>query len=413
MEVIQKYLESYSSHKQFGYTYPKESYDVALVVPLRGENALFGNCLRSVESAALHAKKKVILIAVVNHRIDDNEKLKNDNRTLLRELQNYQGPLTVLPVDCASEGVEFPLKQGVGLARKTGCDLALDLFAQGKIRGRHVYTTDGDATLPLNFFEEDPPSSEIQIHLFRHTPCGDERVDRATVLYEKWLRYYVLGLNYARSPYAYQTVGSLLAMDYKSYATVRGFPRKEAGEDFYLLNKLAKVGKISTRRKTVSLKSRASDRVPFGTGRGVLDILGLSSPDEYTFYNPRVFEVLKDWLAALTHFSETRDAKLARDTLKNSLSGFISFGEEAFENFWKINAFSELLETADKTRPKDLDCLRHLHSQFDGFRTLRFVHLLRDHFLPDLKPDEALTQATFTQGFSDLESLQRIEEELN
>ena len=48
-------------------------------------------------------------------------------------------------------------------------------------------------------------------------------------------------MKYARSPYAFHTIGSTMAVSANHYAKVRGFPKREAGEDFYLLNKLAKV----------------------------------------------------------------------------------------------------------------------------------------------------------------------------
>ncbi len=70
------------------------------------------------------------------------------------------------------------------------------------------------------------------------------RVFLATQLYELSLRYYVAGMKFARSPYAFHTIGSSMAVSPVHYARVRGFPKREAGEDFYLLNKLAKLGSV-------------------------------------------------------------------------------------------------------------------------------------------------------------------------
>ena len=59
------------------------------------------------------------------------------------------------------------------------------------------------------------------------------------------LRYYVAGMKYARSHLThFHTIGSTMAVRASYYAKVRGFPKREAGEDFYLLNKLAKVGTV-------------------------------------------------------------------------------------------------------------------------------------------------------------------------
>ncbi len=53
------------------------------------------------------------------------------------------------------------------------------------------------------------------------------------------------------------------------------------------------------------------------------------------------------------------------------------------------------LEQAARTRPRQADCLRHLHDWFDGFRTLKFVHFLRETAMPELEFKEALRTAPF------------------
>ncbi len=80
---------------------------------------------------------------------------------------------------------------------------------------------------------------------------------------------------------------------------MRGFPKREAGEDFYLLNKLAKVGTVlelaeGPDNEAIRIESRRSDRVPFGTGAAVNRITALADPlGEFRFYDPSVFELLK------------------------------------------------------------------------------------------------------------------------
>ena len=54
-------------------------------------------------------------------------------------------------------------------------------------------------------------------------------------------RYFQRGLAWARSPYAFHTVGSTMVVHALCYAQVRGVPRRRAGEDFYLLGKLSKL----------------------------------------------------------------------------------------------------------------------------------------------------------------------------
>ena len=65
---------------------------------------------------------------------------------------------------------------------------------------------------------------------------------------------------------------------------------KNGGEDFYFLQDALKIGKIIALNSTVYPSSRASERVPFGTGPKIKQII-----KEKTFkgYNPLIFTELK------------------------------------------------------------------------------------------------------------------------
>ena len=206
-----------------------------------------------------------------------------------------------------------PAALGVGLARKTGCDLALQWMAAGGISGQWLCSTDADATLPADYFEQldsAAPDAVAAVFPFRHVPGGDEACDTATALYELRLHHYVLGLEYAGSPYAFHTLGSCLAIRASAYAQVRGFPKRAGAEDFYLLNK---AGQTRARlpgcpAHCIELQSRRSSRVPFGTGPAVAAILSAAQPHEAAiFYHPQCFEALRALLASLPELAHAPD----------------------------------------------------------------------------------------------------------
>ena len=73
--------------------------------------------------------------------------------------------------------------------------------------------------------------------------------------------------------------------------------KRKAAEDFYFVEKLAKVvsvGKINS--TTVYPSGRKSWRVPFGTGQRVGRFLS-GERNEYLLYSPESFIVLKKWNA--------------------------------------------------------------------------------------------------------------------
>jgi len=313
----------------------------------------------------------------------------------------------VLLVNRYSNGLEFPPKGGVGLARKTGCDLATCLVHQRRVLSPWIHCSDADVRLPHRYFtcssaRCDSSARDIAalLYPFKHSIITDEADDaspaiqrrkilRATRLYEYSLRYYVAGLSYARSPYAFHTIGSTIAVNAAHYAKVRGFPRRQAGEDFYLLNKLAKVGSViqlsaETDCKPIEIAARRSDRVPFGTGAAVGRIMELEDPArEFLLYHPAVFELLRGWLGSLAAFWQARSSDIGAVLTPMDLRVLIGGLEES--------GASQALRHALTHSSNAEQFKRHMHTWFDAFRTLKLIHHLRDQHLPSISFEELTT----------------------
>ncbi|MEX1032043.1 MAG: hypothetical protein WDZ30_01655 [Cellvibrionaceae bacterium] len=297
----------------------------------------------------------------------------------------WQQDSYLLLVNRYSEKVRIPRKQGVGLARKIGCDLALALQAKHLIATNLIHTTDADAVLPADYFQQTRDLNEISaaIYPFRHR-CDDDALGRATRLYENSLHYYVRGLGWAGSPYAFHTIGSCLAISIYHYALARGFPKRAGGEDFYLLNKLAKLAPVAnTRGAALELQARHSCRTPFGTGPAVEKILNLESPDDFPSYDPRVFAGLR---TLLQHLDDLWQYRLNHTKWLNSLPA-------SLENACTALGIDQLLRHLANHSDSEAQYRRHTHSWFDAFRTLKFVHYLQNHSYPAIPFTQALAEA--------------------
>ena len=207
----------------------------------------------------------------------------------------------------------------------------------------------------------------------------------------------MLGLAWAGSPYAYQSMGSCLAIPSDSYAKVRGFPRKNAAKDFYALDKLAKVGRIERLAGTaLSLEGRPSDRVPFGTGRALRDLTGKRKAlSNFRLYHPLVFAHVSAWLQALERIATSGcDLERALATLPTASPFFrTDLLREALANLRVAEAVAQA-----RARSSDAATLRrHLHTWFDAFRTLKLAHALRDGGLASLPWRQSLAEAPFTR----------------
>jgi hypothetical protein len=284
-----------------------------------------------------------------------------------------------LLVDRFSANREISEKEGVGRARKIGCDLAVKLFSMKVLKLPWIYSTDADAILPEDYFSTAPSNVAAQVFNFQHTGESGP-VLQATLLYERAIKYYQAALAWAGSPYAFYTLGSTLAVNIESYCMVRGFPPRAGGEDFYLLNKLAKIGEISSvNTVTVQLEARLSERVPFGTGPAVKKILEtLDSNKEFTYYNPAIFRELHTLLAHLPVLYKAVEKNLPLDSNLNS-------NIAATLEHLKFDRFSQHCK---KQAVKPEEFAQQFHIWFDGFLTLKFVHFLQKTFYPALPVEE-------------------------
>jgi hypothetical protein len=278
----------------------------------------------------------------------------------------------------------IPTAQGVGLARKLGCDLALSWQSGGHIKSSWICSSDADAELPEDYFQrlaQASPKSAAAVYPFSHHPGNCAATNHATALYELRLHHYVLGLEYAKSPYAYHTLGSALAIHKDCYAQVRGFPKRAGGEDFYLLNKAAKTGTVARLRGScIALASRTSHRVPFGTGPAVRGIVELGDEAEQTlFYHPQCFEALRLFLQAVPALSCRPPEQLHTILVDLCLTDYLV---HASCTALLDMGLEDAIAHCRRQGKTPAQFMRQFHQWFDGFRTLKFIHALRDSHLP-------------------------------
>lgn len=383
----------------------RDTFDFVLVVPAYGESPDFMEGYRAAASAA----GSVLVVVVVNGRVGAPAAVDTANATCMRALttrfslvplgsggwigRDAENPnLGLLVVDRFSAGHCLPARQGVGLARKIGADLALSLIVSKRVRHPLIAMTDADAYLPADYFARlgrVEPQYSAALLPFWHEPSGERRIDRATALYEIRLRYFQRGLQWADSPYAFHTVGSTMVVDACAYALVRGVPKRRAGEDFYLLDKLSKLGPItSLPGEPIRLRSRLSERVPFGTGS---ESAKLARGTDLLLYHPACFVAVKQLVADLQRLAEAAGPGTAPTVISDLLARMPPLARSFLDAQGAPQAWQGITAQA----PDPVTRLRRLHGWFDGFRTLKLIHYVRDHASPSLPWSEAVQRAPF------------------
>ncbi len=424
--VIEKYLLNYAEN-EINYI-PKltNQYDEVISIPCYNEFTEIIELLETNLPRVIN-NQKVLVILNVNASLDSKaefietnlkfiEYLKAksnlDNKDIISfsKFNNYD----ILLIDRTSENRLFDKKSGVGLARKIGADIALKLFSQGYIKSNWIRTTDADVILSDNYLDISPDKKFSAItYTFYHNIKGSlekgliqyATTETALTLYEIYLRYYYFGLIYANSNYSFHTVGSSMAISANHYAQVRGFPSKrEAAEDFYMLNKLAKVGKIyKDKESIINIKCRESERVPFGTGASMAKITNmLNLQQEYLIYNPNVFDYIKNINKVFNIFSEN----MTFDSIESLVI------EYDLKNIFDEFKIIDVLETSLKMSNDSKNLLRHINTWFDAFKTLKVINYLSRNNQQMCVWSEALFKAPFLSKIDLTKSLFEIKNDL-
>jgi hypothetical protein len=150
---------------------------------------------------------------------------------------------------------------------------------------------------------------------------------------------------------------------------------RKAGEDFYFLQRIFPLGNIRLiNTATVFPSPRPSDRVPFGTGRAIKDMLKNEATGHYQTYNPHTFIDLKSFFEHAEGFLRNPDLPASFRKMPESLQGYL----HAIE-------FDKNVKKLQKNFRTESTFSRAFYMWFNGFKVLKFVHFARDRFYPNIK----------------------------
>lgn len=375
---------------------PLSSFSGAVVIPSLAEAANLPLTLESLSRNPADLLGRFMILVVVNQRADASAAETADNFETLYSLPQWKRRYALdnlFWVDAASAGRTLPDKQGVGLARKIGLDLALPLldYRAGDpllicLDADTIVQPDYLTAIIRHFAGTSAGGASIP---YRHRPASGQAGQSAIDRYELFLRVYVLGLELAGSPYAFHTVGSAMACRASAYTASGGMNRRLAGEDFYFLQQVHKTSGVASLSGTIVLPSpRSSHRVPFGTGRAVGDMLE-EGERRLLFYQPAVFSIVGEWLACVAEYSEANTSELLSRAAAISPVLYDVMEKAGFQGSW---------ENLQKNNREGAKLMAAFHGWFDAFRTMRLIHELSDQAYPRIAPEGAVTPLLVRAG---------------
>lgn len=401
-KAIEQYLFKYAEPETEVVSAINDCWQFVICVPVCGEKP---DCIARIFKKC--NIKNVLMVLVVNHpdHHSRNVTWQAYNQQLIdglvkkaENIYNLKPSISLLKFSLSADILlinrtgkkAIPAKKGVGLARKIAADCALGLIVNGCVENHWIFSTDADVCLPEGyFFIVNTVTSNDNVSAF----ClpfvhmvGNPSWEIQQKLYDFKLYYYQAGIHYTGSCYDYIPLGSTLVVSAEAYAMVRGFPARNGAEDFYLLNKLCKVGDIlQPQTAPIEITSRISDRVPFGTGPAISHLMGEETPEKIPlFYHPLCFYWLKKWRDCLMRYWYDRNF--------NTMSNEYLDGLTVYFNLEKV--FGKSI-----SRIKNIDRWQHfIHEWLDAFRLLKAVHYLSDFF-----PRLNILELIQTEAFKNLD----------
>lgn len=361
---------------------PALDLDLIVTIPVLAEP----NLVKGLDSLAkCISDRSFEVIVLINNSDQHSNELNVANEKCYQDVvkwkqKNESKSLTCHPIWIRN----IPNKiAGVGLARKLAMDEAYQRLQMINHLKGVITCFDGDCLCDANYvdtvikyFQVSPEKNGASIH-FEH-PLEDEYSDQI-VEYESHLRYYILMQKYLNLPFAFQTVGSAFAVRGSAYKSVGGMNTRKAGEDFYFIHKLVKYGgygEISTTRIIPS--ARSSDRVPFGTGKAIAELL--KNKNEQRTYHPLNLMSMQNLDRLIQHWYHSKTVS-REDTVLNEYSSFQQYLNEinGYEPIQRIVNNCKTLKTFQK----------RFYEWFDAFRLMKFLHFNRQHF-EDVPVSEAI-----------------------
>ncbi len=391
MQKIPNYKRKYLSQRcDYSLELPNLSQcpESIIVIPAYNESINdIEPCLLSIGRSATASQHNTLVLVLINYSETDKSEIKISSENLYKQLLSKKKLWTSTNLDVRTYIQKVSQKErGVGWARKKLMDLAYRIYDSYDSEGI-IVNLDADCTVERNYittinryFRSHPDVEAVSI-AFSHPIQTDSPETTAIIQYELHLRYFINMQRLISLPYAYQTIGSAMAVRSESYAKVGGMNKRQAGEDFYFLHKYTKRESLGDMVGTTVIAShRRSERVPFGTGRAVGLILDHEN-DNYSTYNPESFEVILEFvrygLGILLEVEEyiVIDNQPIRSKIKELAALF-----ELDQNIEQIK---------QRTQNKE-DRKKVFFTWYDAFKLMKSLHHLRDHYYPNVSVSEAI-----------------------
>ena len=336
---------------------------------------------------------KVDLIIVFNAPEDKEERVINRNLTDYQHYLEFAKTLKHSFINMHVYWQQFPKKvAGPGSARKLGMDIAVQRFNSINKPNGIIISLDADTVISRDYlknirehFNKNPKEDAATIYFEHQYQDSDDPV----VLYELYLRYFRHAMQWSGYPHHFYSIGSCFAVKAKAYADQGGMNRKNAGEDFYFLNKIELNGILGEcNNAAVYPSGRVSDRVPFGTGT---EVKRIREEGGYEVYSLKGFELLSDLVKLLNQTYE-----MTEEEFNKKIKEF----PQAIQDYQaRIYLWDGIMDARDNSKDES-SFIKRLYRYFDTFKVIRLMNYLAEKAYPKCEVAKVAADLADAMGLS-------------
>lgn len=371
--------------------------EIVVIIPVLNDRDIFA----TIDSlcACSYEEGNIGVIIVVNHGENSCLDVKAANEVLLGELQHYTGRKQQEKPEISFvliKAFDLPAKfAGVGLARKIAMDAAAYYFGQSGQMDHPILSLDADTCVDDNytdqvcrFFRSKPVAGVSIAYAHRLEECSSYTLE-AMIKYELYLRYYQLAMAYAGHPHAYYCIGSAFAVRASDYIAQGGMNKRQAGEDFYFLQKLISTGRYAQLNTTrVYPSPRFSDRTPFGTGQSVRQIA--ENKGHYPVYHWEAFLDLKQFFGGVSSLYKADE---------EAVSVYFQQQATGLQNFLAAIDGKALFAEVNANCASVHQFLRRFFEHFNAFRVLKYLNYVHEEMYTKMDISQAIALLFNASGY--------------
>ena len=392
MGFASEWIESGSIFPELIKEAPDNDTGIIVVVPAYDEPEI--NRLLNSLSACSKPNCKTEILIIINAPDDANDRSLSNNLQTLNNIESWKRNNKDHFFRLYSVNIGQPSVKGwgVGLARKAGMDEALRRFNHINRSEGIIVNLDADCIVQDNYFQSlendflQKNERKACSIFFEHPLSGSDypgEIYRAVAQYELHLRYYYQALKYTGFPYVFHTIGSVIAVKALAYVKAGGMNRRQAGEDFYFIQKLVPAGGyFNLTSTTVYPSPRISTRVPFGTGP-VIGKMVDRREDHFMTYDPSAFRDLRGF------FGKIESSYLSSDQQLNDLFSMFPESLNSFLN--KEEWISKIKEIKMNTSGLN-SFAKRFFNWFNMFKVVKYLNYAHNSIFKKMQANAAAAE---------------------